>query len=124
MASADKFRLASQKLDVFLFSKFHTVADLNQLFGRNGDKCDGTTELTADVWGDKAHRCSQHSGNLSVVSASVGSPCLAIGKWVIGDPEAIQLTDQCQCRSGSTASNLCFDPGNSEPGLGFKVKVI
>ena len=58
------------------------------------------------------------------MSAGVGSPCLCIGKWVIGNSETIQLADQCQCRSHSAAGNLCLDPGNGEPGLGLQVKVI
>ena len=76
MTSADKFSFAGQKLNVILFSKVQTVADLNQLFGGYSDKCDSATELTAGVRGNETHRCSQHSSNLSVVSAGVGSPCL------------------------------------------------
>ena len=49
MAPADKFSLTGQKLNVVLFSKIHTVADLNQFFSGYSDKCDSATELTADV---------------------------------------------------------------------------
>jgi hypothetical protein len=54
----------------------------------------------------------------------VGSPGLSISKWVIGNPETVQFSDQCECWSRSAAGNLCLDPGNGEPGLGLQVKVI
>src|SRR6202008_1505029 len=98
----DKFGLAEHELDFAFGDARCPLLDIDEFFGRHCKKDDLTGKVLCAPRIGQPDRSAQHSGNLSVVAATMRRSGGGIRKRVLRGTQTVELANNSEPRPGSS----------------------
>ena len=117
MALGDELGLAQHELDFAPRDAPRPLLDIDELFGRDGEKDDLAREVLGDLGIPQTYRRAQNAGDLGVVAAAVSRAGDRVGERMLGGAQTVELADEGEPRPRRTTGDPALDAGQSQTGL-------